>query len=194
MASVPIRFTVIIYEDVLPPIEAAKKNNSEPDWHAIRKTVAQQVDFNKTADIMWDAQLHWYSTKKNWPKYSEYYFMRANQTDFNKIVSKDELIFLLNTFAWDLFQYSWDKKHLEKALLWVDEAIKLKEVNDPSLLDTKANILYKLGRKKQAIIIQEKAVSLMNNSNTEIHATLNKMKKRGSYLGEALDIKNISSV
>ncbi|AXY74764.1 DUF255 domain-containing protein [Paraflavitalea soli] len=169
--------SITINENVVPPIELAKKSNLEPDWNEIREAVVQKVDSVKTADILLDAQLYWYATKKNWVKYSHYYFIRANQTDLTKISSKELQIFQLNTFAWDLFLYSHDKNHLEKALIWVDEAIKLKEQDDPGLLDTKANLLYKLGRKKQAIPIQEKAASLMKRQNSEIHIALEKMKR-----------------
>ncbi|MNY53112.1 hypothetical protein D3C86_1888420 [compost metagenome] len=49
---------------------------------------------------------------------------------------------------------------------------------EPMFLDTYANLLYKLGKKNEAIAMQQKAVDLVPaDKKGEYQATLDKMKK-----------------
>jgi len=92
--------------------------------------------------------------------------------------------FTLNNDAWFLFENSTDKKQLEAAFTWSKKAIE-KEPEVGNWLDTYANLLYKLGRKKEAIEWEEKALqlekenALKNNGklNPVFAETLEKMKK-----------------
>ncbi len=80
----------------------------------------------------------------------------------------------LNAVAWDLFLSSDNKTVLETALEWINLSIKLDRL-DPErqksevdnldninvqLLDTKANLLYKLGKVNEAIELEQKALEL----------------------------------
>ncbi len=62
----------------------------------------------------------------------------------------------LNSFAWTVFEHSSDKQQLEEALNWANTA--LESANTHMILDTKANILYKLERTDEAIETQKKAI------------------------------------
>lgn len=69
----------------------------------------------------------------------------------------------LNTDAWDVFLYSTSKRDLDAALSWSRlcvEFISFMEGNQPNSLDTYANLLYKLGRKEEALRFEEQAVAL----------------------------------
>jgi thioredoxin-related protein len=63
----------------------------------------------------------------------------------------------LNTWAWTLFEHSKEKDELIVALKWSKRSIEL-EPADPYLMDTYANILYKLGLIQDAITWQKKAI------------------------------------
>jgi tetratricopeptide (TPR) repeat protein len=63
-----------------------------------------------------------------------------------------------NGWAWTIFEKSNDKAYLEKALGWSKKALD-KEPNRGEIIDTYANLLYKLGRKEEALKWQEKAVA-----------------------------------
>jgi tetratricopeptide (TPR) repeat protein len=65
-------------------------------------------------------------------------------------------------------------KCVEEALEWSKRSFA--ENQDPNFMDTYANLLYKLGRKDEAIAVQEKAVSLAKDKKP-LEETLNKMKK-----------------
>src|SRR6185437_6548437 len=82
----------------------------------------------------------------------------------------------LNDCAWEVFKYSTNKKELTKALLWVESALSMNSAPDPVEMDTKANLLYKLGIKEEAILLEEKSSSLAKNDN-EIQQNLRKMKQ-----------------
>ena len=62
----------------------------------------------------------------------------------------------LNEFAWNVFQWSKKKKEHEIALGWAKRALELEE--NAAILDTYANLLYKLGRKEEARTAQQKAI------------------------------------
>lgn len=96
----------------------------------------------------------------------------------------------LNEHAWHYYEMTDKKSNLEQALMWskrsldwFDELNKGKnhpmQLGNPAYLDTYAHILYKLGRKQEAIEWQAKAVEAgiaAKQRSTEIEAALFKMK------------------
>lgn len=66
--------------------------------------------------------------------------------------------FQLNEYAWGYVQMINNPKDLEEALKWSERAINL--VESPVNLDTYANLLSILGRKKDAIKAEKKAIKL----------------------------------
>lgn len=171
---------ILVYEYVMPSINKARKESKMPDWNAMRQDIYKKASTNKADKIILDTKIYWYAINKDWLHYAQYYFYRASQQDLSKFPSKDQLIAHLNMVAWDLFRYSFNKEHLERALMWINKAIALQEETataSSALLDTQANLLYKLGKKKEAIIIEEKAVSSMKIKNASILAALEKMKR-----------------
>jgi len=66
--------------------------------------------------------------------------------------------FQLNEYAWGYVQMINTPKDLEEALKWSERAIEL--VESPANLDTYALLLSKLGRKKEAIKAEKRAIKL----------------------------------
>jgi thioredoxin-related protein len=84
----------------------------------------------------------------------------------------------LNQIAWQYFETETDKAKLKAALKWADKSISLNK--NWYNLDTKANLLNKLGKKKEAIATAEEAVKLAKAAGedaTETEALLKKLKK-----------------
>jgi thiol-disulfide isomerase/thioredoxin len=77
--------------------------------------------------------------------------------------AKDISYFYMNNDAWWVFERTGDKKNLESALAWQKKVIE-GDKEDPSILDTYANILYRMGRSDEAIQYEEKAVKLENEN------------------------------
>lgn len=96
----------------------------------------------------------------------------------------------LNEFAWNFYQMSDNFGDLEKALgwskksmEWFDELTKGKghpmSLGNPAYIDTYAHLLYKLGRKEEAVQWQTKAVEAQKVTGapaSSFEATLEKMK------------------
>lgn len=64
----------------------------------------------------------------------------------------------LNSYAWDIFKQSDDPSELAEALKWAERSLLMDE--NSATQDTHANLLYKLGRKEEAISSGKKAIEL----------------------------------
>ncbi|HEY1055562.1 MAG TPA: hypothetical protein VGE24_10510, partial [Emticicia sp.] len=87
--------------------------------------------------------------------------------------------FHLNEYAWGYFQLIENKEELETALKWSERSIELFE--SPVNLHTCANLLSKLGRKKEAIKTEKAAIKLAKKQGIEtkeLQLALKEMKKR----------------
>ncbi|WP_158561188.1 thioredoxin family protein [Emticicia sp. C21] len=87
--------------------------------------------------------------------------------------------FHLNEYAWGYFQLIESKDELETALKWSERSIEL--FKSPVNLDTYANLLSKLGRRKEAIKAEKGAIKLAKKQGIEtkeLKLALKEMKKR----------------
>jgi tetratricopeptide (TPR) repeat protein len=84
----------------------------------------------------------------------------------------------LNQAAWDFQALTRDSTYLQKALSWSKRSLEYRQ--DGSLLDTYAHILYRLGRKDEALTWQRKAINKEKERNSPfvapLEATLKKMQ------------------
>jgi hypothetical protein len=107
------------------------------------------------------------------------------------IAPPSQFIYLeLNEHAYHFYELTRDKELLEKALAWSKKSMDLSnekrknahspyQLGDPNFIDTYAHILYKLGRKDEAIEWQTKAVEAQKVSGMAYESfeiRLNKMK------------------
>lgn len=85
----------------------------------------------------------------------------------------------LNNFAWTFFENESDKAKLQKALAWSKRSLDLSP-NSWMYRDTYANLLYKLGKKQDAIAQEENALKQVGTDNENdskgLKETLEKMK------------------
>lgn len=74
----------------------------------------------------------------------------------------------LNNYAWNVFQNCSDVKVLKRALKLSKASFNKEAEIDPNNIDTYANILYKIGRKKDAIEWENKAkiIAIKNGANS----------------------------
>lgn len=114
---------------------------------------------------------------------------RASETDSARIKSLDrsiksrpdlersQLCQTLNTIAWTIFETTSDKAKLKEALTWSEKTVQYKPTT-VNYLDTNAQILYKLGRKEEAIALQKRAVANNTNTNSLNYTTINETLKK----------------
>jgi thiol-disulfide isomerase/thioredoxin len=107
--------------------------------------------------------------KVNFTAYLNLYQMRGNNKDYLDLAYNGTDRYLgtdysmLNNVAWQVSSLTTDVKYLQKALSWSTKSIALKR--EPSFLDTNASILFKLGRKDDAIKQEKEASDLAKKMN-----------------------------
>ena len=93
----------------------------------------------------------------------------------------------LNNIAYDFFKHTNDLEKLAKALKWSKRSMEINEAlvpdenrkQNPYFMDTYASLLYRLGKKDEAIETQTKAIEILksrNENTSNLEATLTKIK------------------
>ncbi len=116
---------------------------------------SQFVHFRKQAKI------DLYFTAKDWMKYHQECKSYVNEQN---IVSTNPL--LLNTYAFQYFENITNKAFLEEVLKWLNNSPEFK-IN-PIYQNTYACLLFKTGKKKEAIKMEEEILKQRKGNQTEI--------------------------
>jgi len=135
-------------------------NVQNPTWTAISKQIIKGFGKDIADEVILNIQLRWFSKKKEWEKYSA---VLVRQTEKYAVPAPYGLAFSLNNIAWDIFQHTNNKSLLRKALAWSEEANKLSNQSRLDALDTKANLLYKLGKTEEAIKVETRVTEIDPN-------------------------------
>jgi thioredoxin-related protein len=161
---------VIKNEEIIPLVENANSHNLIPEWEYLFNIIKLKYDIVYAKENIVDMKVAWYESKEDWINYTKYLVEQMDRTFEN---NKSWLS--LNSSAWTVFTYSFNNAELEKALLWVNKSIILlqDESKIPGVMDTKANILYKLGKIDEAIAVYEAIVKLKPS----MFVTLEKIKQ-----------------
>jgi thioredoxin-related protein len=163
----------------------------KPNWKKIGLTISQKYKGIYADRLLPSYKLGFYLRIKDWREFAKLREekIKTFPPKAGEGLSADP--WGLNSDAWNLFLYCDDKSILINALKWSELSIKL-ELNPiiyVQFYDTKANLLYKLGRVNEAIEWEEKAIELDNSnakksgqdigrlSEKEYYPNLAKMKK-----------------
>lgn len=158
---------LIIYKEEIEP--KIKDNLLLDDWKKIKKRIIKKYG-KPGEDIALRSMVLFYFNKKDWSSFSKCVVPYVDKYASNIAA------FELNNFAWAVFENINDSKILYDALSW--SKMTLAEGDFPHTLDTYANILYKLGKKTEAIPFEEKALNIAPEPiKYKFKATLEKMKK-----------------
>lgn len=156
---------IVTNEEIFPKL--FRKDAPAPDWNVLQTDLAAKYP-KLAGELIAKSKVIYYTNKKESENavnsivaYMKQYADKASPMD-------------LNQYAWAVFENCKDMKCVEDALAWSKRSFA--ENQDPNFMDTYANLLYKLGRKDEAIAWQEKAVSLAKDKKP-LEETLNKMKK-----------------
>lgn len=169
----------LIYRDIVAAnINKSMAKKSEPQWKQMEKQILKTYGDDYTKVNLVEGRLAYYEATKNWSNYIKYVIVQAKMTgleakplDFGTSVD-------LNNAAFEVFKYSDKKEELEKALSWVERAMTYTKMDingQAGQADTRANLLYKMGKKSEAIAMEEKAVAL-TSGNKQFADILEKMK------------------
>lgn len=158
---------IILQEEVYPGLRDPKA-----DLEALitaAKTKYPTIDMGQSTDLL---RVQFFQRSKNWPKFQT--AVLAYMDKYGKEVDGSTL----NEFAWSVFENCTDPDCVATALSWSKRSVDETEGKNAAILDTYANLLYKTGKKEEAILAEQKAVSLVAASEKEgYQATLDKMQK-----------------
>jgi len=167
----------VAYQEVLAPMmKAGEQNGPEPDWDKAKKEMDRQFGKDYSSRNIINARIDWYFYKKDGPDYAKY-IVKA----FNNVAERWQsppvglAAWGFNNSAFEVFQYDHDKADLETALNWMERINAAQDKPNPEMLDTEANLLYKLGKKDAAITLEAKAAEISPGAK-DIAETLIKMK------------------
>lgn len=151
-----------------------------PAWNEMKKSIESKYGKQYVKKIFPDEQIAFYQLYGDWKNYAKFVNGKIKeippQAEGNKFGFYGDP-WTLNHYAWQLFLYCDDKKFLKEGLPWVDLAIKLDTTayND-DYYDTKANLLYRMGKIKKAIELEEIAAARSNHTDRSVAENLRKMK------------------
>lgn len=167
---------VIYQEKIVPPMNALWDKGPEPDWAAISSGISREFGKQYVEDNLLKAKIKWYKHCKNGKDYTHFLTIQTEKKfNLNGVTSIVEAVAGYNNAAWDVFQYDTNTVDLQHALTWSNACLKYVGSPDASRMDTKANLLYKLGRRQEAIAVELEAGQL-SPDDKDIAASLQKMQ------------------
>ena len=166
---------VIYHEEIAPKINDPEINESEPRWSKISHAIRMKYGKDYVCKNILQAKVEWYEYKKKWKGYTKYLVKQVEQKGIENTQPNFFGKLYLNNSAFEIFKYSSNKRELKKALTWINLALSMSSEPYFYGMDTKANILYKLGRKADGIALESKAASLAPK-NKDIQNAFEKMK------------------
>lgn len=157
-------------------IEKAIASKSQPKIHDQIDEISKDFNFSISDEIFLNAMAYYSLQIKNDKNYTRYICDKIDKYS-SKYLTGMPLVLVLNNTAFDIFHKSSNKNELNRAVRWCDQALSLVPENESSaILDTKSNLIYKLGDKKQAISLEKKAIYIQEGY-SEAKANLSKMEK-----------------
>lgn len=158
-----------------------KLDYSEADWKRLDKIIRTKYGKAYARRNVLIARVEWYSRHRNIPAVIKVLLLRLNR--YPPDLTEWGTTTMINGPAWEAFLTVNDKKILKGYAKWMKEVVQVWP-NKDNYIDTYANLLYKLGHKKEAIEWEEKAVKLAPKDES-LSATLQQMKRgEPTYLNE----------
>lgn len=160
------KLMTIIYNDEISP--EISSTNLNPDWSRMFTRTKQYGPAGE--EIYMRAKTLYHYTNKEWDQFAPSATQYIGK--YAASLSPEEL----NRYAITVFYRYTDTSLLMTASGW--SQLSLKQGERSSLLFTRANLLYKAGRKQEAITIQERALTLAPEADRKNYeAVLAKMKR-----------------
>ncbi|NSL90754.1 glycoside hydrolase family 2 [Chitinophaga sp. Mgbs1] len=161
-----VKLMTIVYQEIIEP--HVKSPDANPDWNSMEEKSNQYGPAGE--EIFLRAKTIHLLNKQDWNSFASTADRYVDKFAAN--ISAQEL----NNYAWSVFENLSDATHLSNALAW--SKLCIQQGDEPSFIDTYANVLYKSGNKADAITYEEKALKLApDNEKKTYQDTLEKMRK-----------------
>lgn len=145
-----------IKETVNPFLATIDTVRNRPEWNALEAAINKKHGNEFTREALIDAKLAYYNGRKSYDSVIKYFTIKTEAFGYD---SSTVGLALFNNFIWDnFFMHGTKKSDLANASRWMHAVVQ--KTNDPVDIDTYANLLYKMGRRKDAIRWQRRAVSI----------------------------------
>lgn len=164
--------SIINQEEVYPIV--LKRGTKEkpapvPDFVALQEKLTAKYP-KYAEELTAKSKVIYYQSKSDWTNFQTEIVSFMNKYGDKAMPAE------LNSYAWAVFENCKDMTCVAEALEWSKRSFKDKE--NPMFMDTYANILHKLGKTKEAIEWQQKAITLAGDAEKKTYQeTLEKMKK-----------------
>lgn len=171
---------VITREEIDPEVIAATKSaTAVPDWNKLNTAIRKKYNNYYADRLVREAVIRWYGYKKDWPEYTRNIALLLDKYAVN--MSNYDI----NSQAWNLCQISKADNEIAIAAKAMERVVRTEKDSAnmlPASIDTYANLLYRLGRREEAIREEEKALYYATNYEKgriekENKVTLEKMKR-----------------
>lgn len=155
----------MIYREEIDPLDKSET----PDWESIEKKVVSK--YGKLGEEqVWGNRMAYYSSLNDWVNFGKYY-----KKYFECAIPHERSFIHINNMSWILFENVTDTAALNVGIKAMDFNLDRYERYHAGSIDTYANLLYKVGRKDEAIRWEDLARRISDNEKEYVE-TLEKMK------------------
>lgn len=157
----PLAIQLKTLEAANKSLQSAVKNQDKKLFKQVL-TVVENSKHEKAPELIYQSSLHYYEKTIDWKKYAKTAIKYLNSYEINDVN-------YLNNVAWKFYLHVNSKKKLAYAEQWIAKSISLKSNYHNN--DTYAAILYKLGKKDEALQAAEKAIAIAKMERKDPKAT-----------------------
>ncbi len=191
---------IIAKEDIDPVVQLAMgghnadsslSDENGPDWKQLTKSISARYSAAYAEENILKAKAKWFNEHHDQANQAKYFTLLIQKYGENMDANKGSECanFMdcdLNTWCWGIFKYSVDKEQINVSIdcmKGVIERYMMRGWVPVEFMDTYANLLYKAGRLKEAVEIEEEGISNLVKSKTpesdirRFREALEKMKK-----------------
>jgi tetratricopeptide (TPR) repeat protein len=145
-------------------------NKENPNWDKIERLVVSKYGA-LGEERVWGIRMLYYAKVEDWTNFGKYYKLY-----FDRAIPKGRSFLHINNLSWPIFEHVNDTAVLETAIKTTQYDLEKFVGNDPESIDTHANLLYKRGKREEAVKWELKAVELSEKEKIFVE-TLEKMQK-----------------
>lgn len=156
-----------IFNTYVDELHKRVKEDREADYQSLKQQI-KASGYERADQVILYAEMRYYKFKKSWGNYAN-----AAISYYDMFPTKEADV--LNSLAWTFYEQIEAKPLLASAEMWAKKAVEIAPIY--STVDTYAAVLYKLGKKEQAMKQAELAIKLGKESGEDISATEDLLKK-----------------
>jgi thioredoxin-related protein len=152
----------LIVKDIINPVVKPNEKYTikEPEWNKLDKIIKDQFGEKIAQRLIVSSKIGWYGSKNDWSNVVKFNLEKLDNGGFDTIgIGKSHINNIMYSVV---FEHSNDPFALNKGINYMERLLQDNPDHD-SWIDTYANLLYKIGRKKEAVEQERTAIQIANN-------------------------------